>query len=378
MTLDTKARYFGVPGLVAVFGLALVQCGAAADDERTATSRQSIVAGTVASTTGSPVVYLEGPQGTCTAIIIAPNLVATARHCTAQLVEGPVSCDSEGNLIDNGSGAGQLGDDDSPGALSFFSAANVASGHITSTPDAVGVQILSTQWPNICADDLAFVVLDHPIAGLMPASIRIDSLTAVDENVSVFGYGLTDVSMAPVLLRVRENAQIVGIGPDAPTSVPQAAPLRSLRVGPGVVTCNGDSGGPIMSMASGALVGLVSLGTQASSKGAYCSNGTTADTTGPELSNYKDLVLSAFKAAGASPILEMPPSDGGVDGARPPPKDAAAPPDADDGAPSGPVEFLAAGSSCRVGVAGGSRSGPWGALACGIAMMVVAVGRRRR
>jgi len=64
-------------------------------------------------------------------------------------------------------------------------------------------------------------------------------------------------------------------------------------------------------MASGAVIGLVSLGSQASA-GPYCSDGTTADTTGPQLADYRDLVLSAFKAAGASPILEGTPPDSGA------------------------------------------------------------------
>ena len=383
MTPETKARRFGVHGLAGLFGLALVQCGAGTDEEQTATSRQAIVAGTVASTSGPPVLYLEGPQGTCTAVLIAPTLVATARHCTAELVEGPSSCDSEGNLIPNGSGAGELGADDAPSALSFFSAAHVSSGHVADTPDAVGTQIFSTQAVSICADDLAFVVLDHAVAGIHPASIRIDSPTQVGEGVSVFGYGFTDVSMAPLLLRVRNDAQVVGVGPSTGTSVPQAAPPRSLRVGPGSVTCNGDSGGPIMSTASGAVVGLVSLGTQATS-GPYCTNGTTADTTGPELSQpvYRDLIMSAFKAAGASPILEMFPSDGGVEGGKPPPKEGGAPPrdaGSDGGPPSGPVEYLAAGSSsCTAASAPCDRVSPWGAIAGGLAVMIMAVGRRRR
>jgi hypothetical protein len=364
MTLDTKARRVWGHGLAALFGLASAQCGAGVgDEEATASSRQPIVGGSEADASGSPVLYLEGPQGTCSSVLIAPTLVATARHCTAQLVEGAPSCTPEGQLLPTGSGGGEIGSDDAPSALRFFSAASaarMAAGGGSIPADAVGVRILSTKAPSICCDDLAFVVLDHPIAGLAPASVRIDRPTEVGESVSVFGYGLTERAMAPTVLRVSHDARIVGVGPDEPTSVPQAAPLRSLRIGPGVVTCNGDSGGPVLSMASGAVIGLVSLGSQASA-GPYCSDGTTANTTGPQLADYRDLVLSAFKAAGASPILEGTPPDSG----------AVAP-------PSGAPGYVPAGGACSTRPESHERSDPWNTIACGFALVAMAAGRRKR
>jgi MYXO-CTERM domain-containing protein len=383
MVLDTKPRRFTsrlwANGLAGLLGLALAQCGAGPGDERTATSRQAIVDGTEASASGSPVLYLKGPQGTCTSVLIAPTLIATARHCTADLVEGSPACTAEGTLATTGSGAGEIGADDAPGSLSFFSAAQLAEGGPLNTVEAVGVQILSTQGSSICSDDLAFVVLDHAIAGVVPASIRLSRPTEVGELVSVFGYGLTEESMAPTLLRVRENAQVLAVGPGEPTAVPQAAPLRSLRIGPGVVTCNGDSGGPVMSMASGAVIGLVSLGTQASKVGPFCNTGTTADTTGPELSEYQALILLAFEAAGASPILEMFPSDAGIDSGRGAPDEAGSLLGNDAGVPSGPVEFIpGGGGSCATVFQQRDRSSPWGSIAGGLAMLALAVGRRRR
>jgi hypothetical protein len=382
MILDTKAGLFCVKGLAGLLGLALTQCGPGVGGEPTATSGQAIVGGGEAGVLESPVLYLEGPQGTCTSILVAPNLVATARHCTAQLVEGNASCTPEGDLTPTGSGAGEIGADDAPSSLNFFSAATIANAGAAGPADAVGIKILSTQGPSICCDDLAFVVLDHPIAGLVPVSIRIDGPTQVGESVSVFGYGLTDRSMAPTLLRVRPDAEIVGVGPDDPTSVPQAAPLRALRVGPGVVTCNGDSGGPVISTASGALIGLVSLGTQANSMGLFCSDGTAANTTGPDLADYRDLVLAAFAEAGASPILEVFPSDAGEEGSEEAGqverKEAGPPVQGNGVPPSGPVEFVAAGGSCATTLEPKDGSCPSGAIACGLAMMTVAVGRRRR
>ncbi len=392
MIHDKKAPYLRVAGLAGLLGFALVGCGAGAGGESTGLSRQAIVGGTEAGVSGSPMLYLEGPQGTCSAVLIAPNLVATARHCTAELGDGTVTCTPEGDLMPTGSGAGEIGADDPPGSLSFYSAERVAAGGTSSAPDAVGVMILSTQAASICCDDLAFVILDRAMEGLVPAPIRIDRPTQVGEAVSVFGYGLTDRSMEPTALRVRADAQIMGVGPEDPTSVPQAAPLRALRIGPGVVTCNGDSGGPVISVASGAVVGLVSLGSQAST-GPFCSPGPTADTTGPDLADYRDLALAAFQAAGASPILErLAPPDAGTPDAGAAPDAPAGPPDAAAGRPDAgtpvrgggrpppsPIEFVATGGSCAmIKLDPGERSSPAGAIACGLAMMTVAAGRRRR
>jgi hypothetical protein len=206
--------------------------------------------------------------------------------------------------VASSTGAGELGADDVPGDLGFFTAARAAANDIQTAPDAVGTQIVSTGAPSVCRDDLSFVVLNQAISGVLPVPIRIDSPTAVGESVSVLGYGFTSVEQDPIVLRGRDDIVVVGVGPPTPSSTTQPAPVRSLRLGPGAITCNGDSGGPIFSNATGALIGLISFGAQATS-GPYCTPTPGSDeTTGPVLSDYRDLVLSAFAAAGATPIEE--------------------------------------------------------------------------
>jgi hypothetical protein len=228
------------------------------------------------------------------------------------LTEGSIQCTPSGDLV-AGTNAGQLGADLSPGALGFYSAARVSAQGTNGTPDAVGAQILSTEAPSACRDDLAFVVLAQAIPGLAPAPIRIGAVTSAGEAVSVWGYGFTEQASDPLLLRVRSDAYVVAVGPDVATSTTQPAPVRALRIGPGSVTCNGDSGGPVVSIATGAVIGLVSIGSQAVA-GLTCTDDLTANaTTGPVLVDYRDLVLQAFAAAGAMPIEETTVSDGGVD-----------------------------------------------------------------
>ena len=82
-------------GLFAILGS---HCSAAPLDEATATLRQPIIGGALADAADSPVVFLRGPHGTCSALLVAPNLAMTARHCASQLTEGQANCDASGNL----------------------------------------------------------------------------------------------------------------------------------------------------------------------------------------------------------------------------------------------------------------------------------------
>jgi len=404
-------------GVVALCGMALAQCGGSPEPGPLGHSSQAILGGTIVDAAESPFLYIEGPEGTCTGTLIAPTLVATARHCVAELSEGPFSCDASGNLIGGGVG-GQIGIDNSPGAISFYRSSEVVPGQPLGAAQAVGLQILSTQTPTVCADDLAFVVLNQSIPGIAPAPIRLGG-TQAGETVSVWGYGLTDQSEAPTELRVRDDVQIVGVGPLVATTTTQAAPLRAVRVGPGAITCNGDSGGPMTSAATGAVIAVVSLGEQASSTGPFCSDSTNSDTTGPLLADYSDLVRAAFLAAGQTPILETvsdaasaapdavaeaaPSSDSEADSdaaleserdaaeeATPSMLEAGSLPSSEAGSsvgppsvgPSatvstGPFAYAVSGGSCSIGSNVRARSIPRGlmALAVGVA---AAVARRRR
>jgi len=365
-------------GLAGLLGVALLQCGGAEPEESVRTTRQAILGGEPVDAPDSPVLYLRGPQGSCSAVLVAPTLVATAHHCVAQLIPGDPDCSSAGDLVPTGNGAGEIGADDAAASLTFFSAGRVASGQTTNDPDAHGAQILSAPSSSICRDDIAFVVLDRAIPGLAPAAIRIDDATQAGEIVSVSGYGLTDRLEDPTLLRARDGVKVVGVGPDQPTSVPQAAPVRSLRIGPGAVTCNGDSGGPVFSSTSGAVIGLVSLGTQASALQPYCADGAAADTTGPRLAAYCALALSAFEAAGASPIRERTVSDAGWKCASSGAQEAGASLPSEGGPPAGPVSYGLTGGTCAIAVDRGDGKGVVGAMAGALAVMAMAGGRRRR
>lgn len=337
--------------LACVASLAVAQCG----DERraglTASVHQAIVSGDLVTAADSSVLYLTGPEGACSATLVAPTLVVTARHCVAQTQEGLFTCTPEGDLVVNGTGAGQIGPDDPPSSLSFYTNARFLAGTAFSgSPDAVGSQTISTNTMTSCRDDLALVVLDRPILGLAIAPVRIDTPTQLGEAVSLWGYGLTEHQNDPTALRVRYGAQIAGVGPDMPATTTQLAPLRAVRIGPDDITCAGDSGGPVTSASTGAVIAIASLGNEPDFSTPTCVNHGTPDTTGPRLAAYRDLVLSAFAAAGATPVLEHTALDGATpdDGASETGsiEGGGAPPDA--GPPDPPATPTVAGGSCAV------------------------------
>lgn len=362
---------------------ALSQCGNAPDGESTGTVRQGIIGGQTVSAPSSPVLFLVDVNAgyvECTATLIAPNLAVTARHCVASLTMGAQTCTPQGTLA-TGNGAGALGANYPPGDLQFYSNAQVlANQTLVNMPTVVGTQIISTNALSICADDLAFVVLNQPMAGIQPAAVRLTAPTYADEAVSVYGYGYTEVPMVPVPgLRVRADASIVAVGPTIAPSTTTPAPLRAIRVGPGEIACNGDSGGGIFSNRTGALIALASIGQAIDTSASLsCSSGSLPETTGPLLSDYASLALQAFAAADASPIPEDMGDASVPDAGSDATSDAGAPGSEPSGAE--PLDDSATGGGCSTARAGLGRSDERsrGLVFAAMAATAMAAARRRR
>jgi hypothetical protein len=240
----------------------------------------------------------------CTASLVAPNLLLTARHCVSYLIEGQFSCSLEGELVNGGDGAGELG-------LHIPSESIEVYGRETprGEPLARGQQTISTLSETICNNDLAFVVLDRAL-DLPVLPLRLGRSAEIGELGMMVGFGLDagqrsiDYREQP---RLRKTGLVVAdVGPDLlEEGVTSVAPRSLLVDGP--CGCIGDSGGPLMAETSGAVLGVYSL-----QEGESC----TAEDVRQHLVHvppFERLILDAFAAAGAEPLTE-PTASGGAGG----------------------------------------------------------------
>ncbi len=310
--------------------------------ERTGTTRQAIVNGTESDASQDSVVLLVrydpslpgGMAADCSGTLLSPRIVLTARHCVSMTDES-AACNEEGKA-DLG---GKVLADFKPRSVFVFSGTKRPD-ILEGTGGAVRAsEILTNGAQSICDNDIAVVVLEQPIANAKISPVRLEGTATKGEKVTLVGWGVTENGPQPDTRKQRAGVEIEEVGP-APSLGP-----KEIRIGEG--SCSGDSGGPIFSEGSGALVGVLSRGgngidtvVPAACLGAinvYTSSGAHAA-----------LVRSAFEKTGEKPWLEGEP-----DPTKPAPEDE---------------------GGCSVGSRGGGR----GEMLLGVAIAVVALGRRRR
>ncbi|HYJ11305.1 MAG TPA: trypsin-like serine protease [Polyangiaceae bacterium] len=321
----------------------------------------------------------------CSASLVAPNLLLTARHCVSYLVEGMFSCSVEGELVNGGDGAGELGLHIPPESIEVYGRETPRD-----EPLARGQQTISTLSETICNNDLAFVVLDRAL-DLPVLPLRLGRSAEFGELGMMVGFGLEtgqlgiDYREQP---RLRKAGLVVaGVGPDSlEEGVTTVAP-RSLIVD-GPCGCIGDSGGPLMAESSGAVLGVYSL-----QQGESC----TADDVRQHLVHvppFQRLILDAFAAAGAEPLPEPTVSGGagGASGEAPSGAGGEMPGGAGGGGNSSAAESGSAGenavepaapaerddSGCAVVASGVRRAGRLGASLVALALVLLLAARRAR
>jgi len=319
----------------------------------------------------------------CTASLVAPNLVITARHCVSYLSPGPFQCSASGELIETPEGGGGLGLHVPPSTVEVYGGDPPRDGAL-----ARGTQILSTLSPTICKNDMAFVVLDKRVdAPIVP--LRLGRPAERGETTLLVGYGVTKEGQRIDYLRQKRAQKrgltIAGVGPDSVSSgVSNVAPRSILIQGPS--GCVGDSGGPLLAQDTGALLGVYSL-----LEGASCESVDVLHHF-VHVPAFGDLIDRAFTAAGESPQLESSPPDppnnaesgggsGGAGGASPseeaPAESEATPGGASGASSESPVPPKSAKSRSGCAFGGGSRSGPEPLLAP-LALLAIRLFRRRR
>jgi hypothetical protein len=172
-----------------------------------------------------------GTTGLCTAALVSPRLLLTARHCVSRTVE-QVMCPAAGVQI--------LGDHD-PKSLAVLVGDDVASARVA----ARGASLVTPGGVTLCDADIAFVVLDAPVTWVKPLPIRLRG-PSKGERLRAVGFGRTHDGGPAGQKLVREHVRVLSV--------------THAEFAVGEATCQGDSGGPALDEETGEIAGVVSRG----------------------------------------------------------------------------------------------------------------------
>jgi hypothetical protein len=241
----------------------------------------------------------DGSELVCTASLVGPNLVLTARHCVSYLSEGPFVCSVEGELTDNPEGGGRLGLHLPADSIEIYGGKPPRKRAL-----AHGTQIISSLAPTICKNDLAFVVLDTAL-DLPLVPLRLGRPALAHETGVLVGFGLdetqTGIDYRTQPRRQKRDLQISAVGPDSLADGVTTVPPRALILR-GPSGCIGDSGGPLLSQDTGAVLGVYSL-----QDGDSCSAPKVRHVM-VHVPPFTTLIDEAFNAAGGTPVPEPEPA----------------------------------------------------------------------
>ncbi|HKY36438.1 MAG TPA: trypsin-like serine protease [Polyangiaceae bacterium] len=285
--------------LVAGVGLTGLGCADAPSDPL-ASETASIVGGEPSGAEDDGVLLIRAlpepdPEILCTASLVAPNLLLTARHCVSYFNNGLFTCTLKGEVVETTPDAGKLGLHLPAGSIEVYSAETPRE-----EPIARGVDVISTLSPVICVNDIAFVVLDRALE-LPLVPMRLGRPAELHEAVTLVGYGMdgeqVEIPYETQPRRRKPDLEIAGVGPDLLEDGVTTVSPRSLIVD-GPSGCVGDSGGPLRAAETGAVLGVYSL-----QEGGNCTSANVRHHL-THVPPFQALIAEAFTAAGSEPRLE--------------------------------------------------------------------------
>lgn len=266
---------------VAGAALLLLACSAERpfedDPHASVTVDQSIVHGARDGTRHRSVVALIARDGAvghlCTAAVVAPDVVLTARHCVAELLSSGIACPAR---------EPQVGASLRPGALAVHPAADARTG----APAAFGRAIHTPSTDALCDADLALVTLDRPLT-LPPMRVARGKRPRVGDRIVAVGYGQIGDRGGQGLRRFRSDVPILSVSP-AEMVVDES-------------TCSGDSGGPAIDEGTGEILGVLS-------RGSSSCVGVGARNVYTRITPFLELIDRAVGPGSAAPPAPPPPA----------------------------------------------------------------------
>lgn len=305
---------------VIALGLPTAACAMEGSDSKNETVYsvgQEIVGGSASEKGQDATVMLlhldpAGPRrvGICTAALVAPRLVLTARHCVST-ADDQVACAADGTPL---VGAKILSNHE-PTNLYVFTGSDrpefIGEMHPTLDttkwkPAGRGAEIIDDESGTLCSHDLALVLLEQPIANIPLAALRLDGSPSSGDKVLTVGWGVTSGEVEPSKRQQRRGVTVKRVGPSEEFPV-----LTRSEFLIDESICLGDSGGPVFAEETNAIVGVVSRGGNGldPNKGGPSSTCQGAVNIATRLSPFKDLVMEGFRRAGAEPKLEQRPEE---------------------------------------------------------------------
>jgi hypothetical protein len=285
--------------------------------ERVGQAIQPIIRGITSGTEHDSVVVLANFVGgerrnLCTATLVAPNLIITARHCVSDTDKSTV-CSKAGAPITGGMVVA-----DRPATnLVVFVGKNSTSPDTTveKNASARGKKVITPASKTVCNYDLAFLVLDKKLdAPVSPIRLGPPKMS---EHISAVGWGVDETGNLVKKREVRNDLPLVGLGPGLyPDNDTWGYGPSEFMIGESV--CAGDSGGPSFAK-SGALVGIAARAGNGQARDPYnyasTCVGSTAHAVYTHLAAHKSTVERAFKEAGEPIWLEGQPDPRATTGA---------------------------------------------------------------